>query len=471
MANNETTLADRWLEGLRGLSCEQVAALDRSVRYALMGWEMWMHRREPQFVVPLSLRPMFVDPAALGHLHHAAWQLRRGIRKVGERVGEDGRLQEVLGVSEEEREWFESFGRPGMAGDTRFCRLDALFAPGGTGVGLERPPRLQFIEANVVGIGGMSYAGDAGVLLAERVMPWVVDGASSVGTSGEWIVEPTDDPRALLRREFDEFARFRRLQGPPRVVVLDEQEEYDSDGETRRVVEWMNQQGMEVSFRNPREFDSAICRETDIVYRMVDLPSLLAIQRQGADLSGLREAFEAGKVLPGILGDLDHKSVFEIFTDRRFREMFSTVQGRVFDRHVLWTRRMGQRETRDPAGNSIDLPAFVRAHRQDMVLKPNRNYGGVGVVIGRECSRSEWDEAIERALGGGEEYVVQEFAPLVSEAVPIGGRDGLQVTPAHTVIGLFPSRYGLGALGRYAGEAVVNISRGGGVVPVIIDYS
>ena len=43
-----------------------------------------------------------------------------------------------------------------------------------------------------------------------------------------------------------------------------------------------------------------------------------------------------------------------------------------------------------------DLPEFIREHREDLVLKPNRAYGGTGVQLGSAQTETQWD-AVARA--------------------------------------------------------------------------
>src|SRR5947199_243874 len=84
-------------------------------------------------------------------------------------------------------------------------------------------------------------------------------------------------------------------------------------------------------------------------------------------------------------------------------------------RHVPWTRRVSEERTRR-GGADIDLPEYIRAHRERLVMKPNDEYGGKGVYIGAEMSAVDWEAALAEALRSS--YVVQDKVELRRESFP-----------------------------------------------------
>ena len=42
--------------------------------------------------------------------------------------------------------------------------------------------------------------------------------------------------------------------------------------------------------------------------------------------------------------------------------------------------------------------AFVVRSREQLVIKPNRSYGGTGVMIGAAVDQAAWEAAIDRAV-------------------------------------------------------------------------
>ena len=63
----------------------------------------------------------------------------------------------------------------------------------------------------------------------------------------------------------------------------------------------------------------------------------------------------------------------------------------------------------------MDLLEYIRDYREELVLKPNRGYGGTGVHLGAALSQSEWEALLERSAGRA-----ARSAPAVGRA---GGRD------------------------------------------------
>jgi hypothetical protein len=102
------------------------------------------------------------------------------------------------------------------------------------------------------------------------------------------------------------------------------------------------------------------------------------------------------------------------------------------------------------------------------VLKPNRSFGGQGVVIGHGLSRSEWEAALEQALGDKEGWVVQQLASIPVSEFPVVGPDGrIHIEPFYTVMGFSPTKYGVATLARASQKQVVNVAQRGGMCVIM----
>ena len=101
-------------------------------------------------------------------------------------------------------------------------------------------------------------------------------------------------------------------------------------------------------------------------------------------------------MVSSLVGDFDHKSCFEILTDPVIAEQyFGADDRRLFRRHVLWTRVVGDRRTTLPDDKEGDLLEYARRNRELLVLKPNRAYGGTGVMLGAATEEGEWEQALQ----------------------------------------------------------------------------
>src|SRR5437764_473970 len=142
-------------------------------------------------------------------------------------------------------------------------------------------------------------------------------------------------------------------------------------------------------------------------------------------------------------------------------KLFSVVERRAIDAHVPWTRTVVEQKTLH-GGRTVDLVPFILAQRDRLVLKPNDEYGGKGIVLGWEVDDVAWQRAVGAALA--EPYVVQERVPIPSEQFPslVDGR----VTYADRILDTNPfachGAYVEGCLSRLSTAALVNVTAGGG---------
>ena len=100
------------------------------------------------------------------------------------------------------------------------------------------------------------------------------------------------------------------------------------------------------------------------------------------------------------------------------------------------------------------------------MLKPNRAYGGQDVVIGVDATSAKWDEAIGRALAEADAWVVQEFVPLPQ--VEFLDEKASTTTKEFVTVGFIATPDGIAFVGRSSPDRIVNISRGGSLVPIFL---
>jgi hypothetical protein len=210
----------------------------------------------------------------------------------------------------------------------------------------------------------------------------------------------------------------------------------------------------------------------DLVYRDYSVLDLLALARRGADVGPMRTLFRQNRVISSITAELDQKSCWEVLTDPQLvQRHFSADERQIFRRHILWTRVLSDRATVLPDGQTGGLLEFVRREHESLVLKPNRAYGGEGVLIGPALTRAEWEAAVGRALADRERWVVQQLATIPVQEFPVVGPDGhAHVEPFHVVMGFAPTTYGVAVLGRASQKQVVNVAQRGGICAVLVGY-
>jgi uncharacterized circularly permuted ATP-grasp superfamily protein len=165
---------------------------------------------------------------------------------------------------------------------------------------------------------------------------------------------------------------------------------------------------------------------------------------------------------------LHKKASLAVLQDERNAHLFDRDELAAIEAHIPWTRLIEERRT-VRSGQPIDLVPFILEHREQLVLKPNDDYGGRGVVLGWLVDQRGWEQAVQTALA--EPYIVQERVALPSEPFP-SLRDGrLQVSDRllDTDPYVFYGTYVDGCLTRLSTEALLNVTAGGGsTVPTFV---
>lgn len=198
----------------------------------------------------------------------------------------------------------------------------------------------------------------------------------------------------------------------------------------------------------------------DLAYKRIIIHELLS---RYDDTHPLIQAYRNGDVClinPFRCKMLHKKASFELLSDEAYESWYTAEERRVIGASIPWTRRVFERRTTF-RGEEIDLTAYLRRHREDLVLKPNDDYGGHGIFIGHLIGEREWDRAIDLALR--EDYVVQERLEIRLEEFPIFRGDDWSIQPmfVDTNPFLFRGRVD-GALVRLADSPIVNVTSGGG---------
>jgi uncharacterized circularly permuted ATP-grasp superfamily protein len=139
---------------------------------------------------------------------------------------------------------------------------------------------------------------------------------------------------------------------------------------------------------------------------------------------------------------------------------------------VLWTRLLGARHTTSAVGERVDLLEHARTERESLVLKPNRSYGGDGVLVGHGVTQGAWEAALESSLADEQRWVLQQTATIpVKSFHVLDDADRLHVEPFYVVLGFAPSRYGVAMLARASQREVVNVAQHGGLCAVMVSAS
>jgi len=161
------------------------------------------------------------------------------------------------------------------------------------------------------------------------------------------------------------------------------------------------------------------------------------------------------------------KAFFAVLTDEQNGALFSHGEREMIEKHIPWTRVVADVGTAH-YGQHIDLLAFIRKERENLVLKPSDEYGGSGVTLGWETSEAAWDVAIENALlARNGAWIVQERIPIRREVFPYIADVG-KVDYRDMLVDFAPYLFRgklCGFLTRLSATGLANVTSGGGQVP------
>jgi hypothetical protein len=263
----------------------------------------------------------------------------------------------------------------------------------------------------------------------------------------------------------------------PQIAIVDWRE-VPTWSEFEILKERFEKMGVPTLIADPRDlvFDgktlTAHGTKIDLLYRRVLINDVVAHPQE---CEALVKAYSANAVCVAntFRCKIPHvKAFFAVLTDERNGALFSHQERELIRRHIPWTRVVEDVGTAR-YGEHVDLLAFIRGNRENLVLKPSDEYGGTGVTLGWETSERDWDEAIERAVSAtkpGEKscaWIVQERIPIRREVFPY-------ITPDKNVefrdmlVDLAPYLFRgklCGFLTRLSATGLANVTSGGGQVP------
>lgn len=191
----------------------------------------------------------------------------------------------------------------------------------------------------------------------------------------------------------------------------------------------------------------------------------------GPRLDGILAALRAGDVCmvtalrAGLYG---HKGLFAAVTDPAVELDLDPAKLSLARGHLPWTRIVGTGASTGPDGERIDLPDYLAADRDRLVVKPVDGTQGVGVELGWTHDSDSWRAVIDKALSGG--HIAQRRIPIPQEhyATLAAGFPVAEFTADHNPL-LIGGRVA-GYMVRMAphGSGITNLSTGGSAAPTFL---
>lgn len=414
-------------------------------------------------VITLTLRPRLIDEKKVRVLWHRLRILDGAFQKVASLYFQRPEFYELFPFTSQEQSWLsvmqEAAYKPGQIAS----RWDANTTFG------ERDweEGFSFFEVNGVGVGGLWYGPSCADVALRVIVPELRK------LDPKFHAVPTHDMRQLLLGLLlSQRKKLKRTRGT--IALAIEKASGSNYIEFECLARIFRKLGYPAVVVEPTDFylkrDEIFSRkkQIDILYRDTTLSELCLLEEKGHDLTAFRQAFRRGQAISSLEGEFDHKSAFEVFTNPLFAKFFSSQERKIFQLHVLWTRLLRETKTTNPKGKTVDLIPFIFKNQSDLVLKPNRLYGGKGVLFGREVTRPTWHKKIEAALKEPGDWVIQQLGELRKKRFFRPDKKGIKERELYVVSGFFSTEKGLGIVGRMSERTVVNVARRGGLTPVLL---
>ena len=398
----------------------------------------------------VSLRPNLISDWQYAAVNEASETIYAALGRLERALLEDDDLRRELDLDPQEEAL--ALRDPGFRAASPSARLDGFIGEDGV---------IRFVEYNAESPAGMAYNDElAQVFASLPVMKKFREKfpCEVVPTRGRQLAamlrahrSRSDRPPAIAivdwrglptLTEFEMFERYFESRGIPTVICAPDDLTY-SRGTLR-----------------------ARGKPINIVYRRVLTSELLAKGDVSKPL--IRACLEgAVTVVNSFRAKLLHKKMsLALLSDDRYAALYTAPQRAAIAKHIPWTRKVREGHT-TYGGKVVDLGDFIIAHREQLVLKPNDEYGGKGVVLGWTIDQHEWEQAFLTALESS--YVVQERVPVPRYPFPVvlGRMHFLDLSIDHDPY-LFWGRVS-GTLARVSSSALLNVTAGAGsVVPTYV---
>ena len=286
-------------------------------------------------------------------------------------------------------------------------------------------------------------------------------------------VRPLPSRHSVMNVLLDAYAQWSGNRERPRIAIIDWRE-VPSYTEFVLFEDYFKQQGLECVITDPREVEYRNGKlmagdfHITLIYKRVLVSEL--IERGGMDHPIVRAVLDKNvcMVNPFRCKILHKKASLAVLADERNAPLFTAEEQEAIAAHIPWTAHVEER-TKLYRGQPVDLLPFIVENRENLVLKPNDEYGGKGVVLGWETTPEAWAQALQDALT--DHYIVQERVAIPSEPYPnlVDGHVQLLDRMLDTNPLVFYGDYVDGCLSRLSAQALLNVTAGtGSTVPTFL---
>ncbi len=445
-------------------------------------------------VKSLALKPYFITKKKREEFSIITDILLNVFEKLTCAYFNNSEIRNLLSVNGRIKDYIEI--HPGYSGKSQVARLDALYNT--------KEDSLQFLEIN---LDNPSYIGMNDLLVGIfDQLPSLKHLSKEFNIGSDSLIDSLYNMLITKYREYCLYYKKQEQKEPNFAVVCSRNSFISQDVET--IVKLLKKKNINVYYADPRDFvyDDKTLKlngeEIHIVYRDT-LNDFFRTESTGKIHSSMRnkilnytknvclknnfidhylrkgyfghaenviKAYSEHNICminPFTSGLCAQKFSFALIQDDRFKTLFNEEERDVIQKHIPWTRILGEYETCFH-NREINLADFIRVNRKKFVIKTNHGFGGKGVLIGQEIKPKDWERRINSIIKSGSKYIVQEYIDIPTESFPVYSNDSFKgFSKQYFNINFwgFNRKFG-GCYVRTSEQKIVNVSRGGKLVPV-----
>jgi uncharacterized circularly permuted ATP-grasp superfamily protein len=106
---------------------------------------------------------------------------------------------------------------------------------------------------------------------------------------------------------------------------------------------------------------------------------------------------------------LSNKLNLALLSENEDTGAFTPGDREIIKKYIPWTRRLVPGEVTFGTG-TFDMEDFLSSHREKLVIKPDRELGGIDIQVGKFTAAEQWEEAIGNAFRDKDRnWLVQEY--------------------------------------------------------------
>jgi glutathionylspermidine synthase len=402
--------------------------------------------------MPTTLMPLFLKQKSVQAIKYACEVADTIIERTIDLYFKDDYVREYFSFHPSiPKEWLHS--DPGYIKNTIINRLDILFDG----------KNIKFVEFNTDNPGGRGWTDTYEDLYKESSL--------YKDLISEFAV-PTD--RNIVKGEFDAILscfKEMNISDPPRLALV----EFSSSGvrgDVEIIRDYFIEHGVEANIIDGRDFEYRNGKlysngvNFNMLHRGLRAEFFLRYPRELKDFHKGVQNRAACMVnsFRAVLGS--EKSMLSFISNPMNHHYFTEEQIKVIKKHIPWTRKFDETITMSKEGEEVTLKSYMMSRKNELVVKPATGAGGYGVMVGKTTDQLKWNEIVE-GYSGDPGWIVQEYAEIPQIKLPVIKNNKVVFESKFLNISpyVFNGKY-VGALGRVSAKDVINVSSGGGIIPI-----